>query len=132
MSKSISGARVVFKINSTKVLYADSLSYTITHGHDAIAVLDQLEPVEFAEKEYRVQFACTMFRTPNLSTMDQGLIPKMENFLAQPELTAELIDKVTNDTIMLIERVKCVEESFNIGAREVGKLTLNFVGIKRS
>jgi len=33
---------------------------------------------------------------------------------------------------MLIERVKCVEESFNIGAREVGKLTLNFVGIKRS
>ena len=49
-----------------------------------------------------------------------------------PELTAELIDRVTGQTLFLIERVKCTQEDLSIDARSIAQLTLSFVGIKQS
>ena len=55
-----------------------------------------------------------------------------QDILVQPELTAELIDRVNGSTMFLIERVKCTQEDFNTDARSLAQLTLSFVGIKQS
>lgn len=132
MSQTSTGARIVFRVNGQKVAFANSLSYTVAHAHAPVDVLDQLEPAEYAETGYTVNFTATMFRVSNQSAISLGLRPKLQDILTQPELQAELIDRITGVTLMLIERVKCTQEDFNVDARSLGQLTLSFVGIKQS
>lgn len=132
MSLTSTGARLVFRVNGQKVAFANALNYTVAHAHQPVDVLDQLEPAEYAETGYTVNFSATMFRVSNQSALAIGLRPKLQNILTQPELTAELIDRVTGATIMLIERVKCTQEDFSTDARSLAQLTLSFVGIKQS
>lgn len=132
MSQSSTGARVVFRVNGAKVAFANALNYTVAHAHQPVDVLDQLEPAEYAETGYTVNFTATMFRVSNQSAISLGLRPKLQDILTQPELTAELIDRITGATLMLIQRVKCTQEDFSVDARSLGQLTLSFVGIKMS
>jgi len=132
MSDTSTGARIVFRVNGTKIAFANALNYTVAHAHQPVDVLDQLEPAEYAETGYTVNFTATLFRVSNNDAISLGLRPKLQDILTQPELTAELIDRVTGATLMLIERVKCTQEDFTIDARSLGQLTLNFVGIKQS
>lgn len=132
MSLTSTGARVVFRVNGAKVAYANAINYTVAHAHQPVDVLDQLTPAEYAETGYTVNFTATMFRVSDQSALSLGLRPKLQNILTQPELTAELVDRITNKTIFLIERVKCTQEDFNVDARSLAQLTLSFVGIKMS
>lgn len=132
MSQTSTGARVVFSINGTKVAYANAINYTVAHAHQPVDVLDQLAPAEYAETGYTVNFTATMFRVTGASALALGLRPKLQNILTQPELTAQLIDRVTGQTLFLIERVKCTQEDMSVDARSLAQLTLSFVGIKQS
>lgn len=132
MSQTESGAKLVFRVNGAKVAFANALNYTVTHGLTPVDVLDQLEPAEYAETSYTVNFSASLFRVAGKSAIAVGLRPKLQDILTQPELTAELIDSKTNTTIMLMERVKCSQEDFNVAARDLGQVTLSFVAIKQS
>ena len=132
MSVSSTGARVVFRVNGTKIAFAQALNYSVAHAHQPVDVLDQLDPVEYAETGYTVNFTVNMFRVAGQSAIALGLRPKLQDILTQPELTAELVDRVNGATLMLIERVKCTQEDMNIDARALGQVTLSFVGIKQS
>lgn len=132
MSVTSTGARVVFRINGAKVAFANALNYTVAHAHQPVDVLDQLEPAEYAETGYTVNFTATLFRVSNQSAISLGLRPKLQDILVQPELTAELIDRVSGATLMLVERVKCTQEDLNVDARSLAQFTLSFVGIKMS
>lgn len=132
MSLTSTGARVVFRVDGTKVAFANALSYTVAHAHQPVDVLDQLEPAEYAETGYTVNFTSTLFRVSNQDAISLGLRPKLQDILTQPELTAELIDRITGVTLFLIERVKCTQEDLSIDARNLGQITLSFVGIKQS
>ena len=131
MSQTSTGARIVFRVNGKKVAFANSLNYTVAHAHQPVDVLDQLEPAEYAETGYTVNFSATQFRVSNQSAMALGLRPRLQDILTQPELTAELVDRITGATLMLIQRVKCTQEDFNVDARSLGQTTLSFVGIKQ-
>lgn len=130
MSVTSTGARVVFRVNGAKVAFANAMNYTVAHNHQPVDVLDQLEPAEYAETGYTVNFTATLFRVSFQDAISTGLRPKLQDILLQPELQAELIDRVTGATLMHIERVKCTQEDFTVDARSLGQLTLNFVGIK--
>lgn len=131
MSATPSGARVVFRVGGQKIAFANAISYSVQHNHQPVDVLDQLDPFEYSETGYVVNFNATLFRVPNQSAMALGLRPRLEDILTQPELTAELIDRDTGVTMMLIQRVKCTSEDFNIDARSLGQTTLSFVGIRQ-
>lgn len=131
-TQAIAGARVIFKVNGTPVLYANAMNYTIQHTHQPLEVLDQLVPAEYMETAYMVNFSCSMFRVPHRDSVSLGLRPKLSDILIQPGLTVELIDSATNTTLVLVEQVKCVQETFSIDARSLGQLTLDFVGLKLS
>lgn len=132
MSQTSTGARVVFRVNGVKVAFANAINYTVAHTHQPVDVLDQLEPAEYAETGYTVNFTATMFRVAAQSAMSLGLRPKLQNILTQPELTAEMVDNVNGATMFLMERVKCTQEDLNIDARSLGQVTLSFVAVKMS
>jgi 2-oxo-4-hydroxy-4-carboxy--5-ureidoimidazoline (OHCU) decarboxylase len=89
MSETLTGARVVFRVNGQKVAFAQSISYSVQHNHQQVDVIDQLEPAEYAETGYIVNFTVTQFRVPFQSAISTGLRPKLQNILSQPELTAD-------------------------------------------
>lgn len=129
MTRTASGARVVFMINNSPVLFANAVSYSVEHNLEALPVLDQLEPAEHYETQYTVKFTAQMFRVPTLSAASQGIIPSFQNILLRPELSATLLDKVTMLPIFTINRVKCSSETFEVSARDLATSTLTFVGI---
>lgn len=131
MSVTPSGARVVFRVNGQKVAFANAVTYSVQHQHQPVDVLDQLDPVEYSETGYVVNFTANLFRVPNQSAISLGLRPRLEDILIQPELQAELIDRQTGATLFLIQRVKCTQEDFNIDARGLGQTSLQFVGIRQ-
>lgn len=108
------------------------MNYSVAHAHQPVDVLDQLEPAEYAETGYTVNFSVTMFRVANQSALSLGLRPKLQDILTQPELTAEIIDRVNGATLALLTRVKCTSESLALDARSLGQLTLEFVAIRQS
>lgn len=128
-SQTVSGARVVFKLSGQKVAWATSVSYTITHEHLPVNVLDMLEPVEYSETAYYVTFSASGFRVPTYSVIGEGFQPKLSNILTQPELTAEITDKISGTTVLTVHRVKMIERSGAVGARDLATESYNFVGI---
>lgn len=129
-SAAITGARIVFKINGTEVFFANSYQHTVAHAMQPVDTLGQPEPAEYAETGYTVNFSATAFRVNTKGAVAQGLRPRLEDLMRQPELTATVVDKITNTTKYNITRVKCSQEDFNSTARDLAQLTLAFVGIK--
>ena len=132
MSSTSTGARVIFYKNGTPILYANALNYTVAHAMQPVDILGQLEPKEYSETGYTVNFTCTMFRVSNQDAVTLGLRPILQDILTQTALTATLIDRVSGARLMMIEQVKCTNEDFTIDARAMGQVTLQFNGIKLS
>lgn len=129
MTSTLSGARVVFKINNSPVLFANAASYQVEYNLEALHQLDSFEPAEHYETHYRVSFTCNMFRVATKSATSQGIIPTFANLIIRPELSATLLDKVTMLPIFTIKRIKCNSETFEVDARSLATSTLSFVGI---
>jgi hypothetical protein len=130
-TQTVSGARVVFKLNGNKVAFATNCNYTIVHEHLPVNVLDQLEPVEYSETGYTVAFSAGGFRVPGYSPLTKGYMPKLQEILQQPELTAEILtNSDPSTTVIRIERVKPVERAGSIAARDLATESINFVGIR--
>ena len=126
------GARLIFKVNGSEVLFANALNYTVAHAHQPVDILGQPEPAEYAETGYTVNFTATLFRVNQRGATSQGLRPRLEDLMRQPELTATMVDKVDNATLFQFNRVKCTQEDFTVDARNLSQLVLSFVGIKLS
>lgn len=132
MSQTSTGARVIFYKDGTPIMYANALNYTVNHAMQPVDIMGQLEPKEYAETGYTVNFTCTMFRVSGQDAVSLGLRPILQDILTQEGLTVTMIDRVSGARLMLVEQVKCTSESFNIDARSMGQATLEFVGIKLS
>jgi len=126
----VSGARVIFKIDGQKVAFATSCNYTVTHEHLPVNVLDQLEPVEYSETAYYVTFSAAGFKVPGYSPLTKGFMPKLQDILTQSELTAEIIRREDESLLLKVERVKAIERSGSFAARDLATEALNFVGIR--
>ena len=132
MSQTLTGPRAIFRINGVQVALASSVNYTINHDHQPIEVLDRIEPLEHAEVGYSVNFSCSSFRVANSSAVNLGIQPTLDAILTQPELTVEIIDRITDTTTLRIIGVKMVSRSGDVGARTAATETWNFVGRKAS
>lgn len=129
MSTISTGARVEFLVNNAPVLFANAVSYEVNHNLEPLYELDSLAPAEFYETRYMVTFTVNTFRINNRSAMSQGLMPSLSTLILQPELKAQLLDKITLRPIFKVSRLKCTREVFDVSARELAKSNLTFVGI---
>jgi len=132
MSRVMTGARAIFRINGTKVALASQCTYNEAIQLEPVNVLDQLEVEEYAEVGYTVDLQCQAFRVQNQSVKQLGIMPKLNAILTSGEMTAEIIDRVTNSVILLMEGVKMESRQSTVDARGVMTETWTFRGIKSS
>ena len=132
MSRVMTGARAIFRINGTKVALASQCSFSESIQLEAVNVLDKLEVEEYAEVGYTVDLQCQAFRIQSQSVKQLGIMPKLNAILTSGEMTAEIVDRVTNSVILLMEGVKMESRQSTVDARGVMTETWSFKGIKSS
>lgn len=132
MSQIMTGAKAIFRLNGVQIAYASSVTYNENIQLEEVNVLDKIETLEYAEVGYRVDMSCQTFRVAEQSVKQLGLMPRLGQILTQGELTAEVIDRITGATLLLMEGVKLESRSTTVDARGVMTETWSFKGIKSS
>lgn len=129
-SQTLTGARVTFRINGQKVAFANGVTLNENIEQEPIDELDKIETTEFAPTAYRCDFSVEMFRVAGLSVKQLGIMPTLGNILDTGVLQAEIIDRITGNTIALLENVQLTSRNVNIPARGVSRETLNFTATR--
>jgi len=132
MSKVMTGAKAIFRLNGNQVAYASSVDYSENIQLEEVNVLDDLSVKEYAEVGYRCEMTCRSFRIADQSVKQLGIMSKFGSILTQGELTAEVIDRTTNAIILLMEGVKLESRQTTIDARGLAQETWAFKGRKAS
>lgn len=132
MSNVMTGAKAIFRLNGLQVAYASSVTYNENIQLEEVNTLDRLDVVEHAEVGYRVDMSCQVFRVSDQSIKQAGLMSKLNQILTQGELTAEVIDRVTGLTLLLMEGVKLESRQTTVDARGIMSETWNFKGRRSS
>jgi len=124
----MTGARAIFRIAGSKIAWASNVSYNENYQLEPINVLDQLQVQEHAEVGYTVDMQCQSFRVAEASVKQLGIMSTLSQVLTQGELTAEVIDKITGATLLLMTGVKLQARQTTVDARGVMTETWSFVG----
>lgn len=132
MSTVMTGAKAIFRLNGAQIAYASSVTFNENIQLEEVNTLDRLDVLEHAEVGYRVDLSCQTFRVADQSIKQLGLMSKLGSILTQGELTAEVIDRVTGATILLMEGVKLESRQTNVDARGVMTESWNFKGRRSS
>lgn len=132
MSQVMTGAKAIFRLNGNQVAYASSVTFNESIQLEEVNTLDRLETLEHAETGYRVDMSTQTFRVANQSVKQLGLMSKLNQILTQGEMTAEIIDRVSSATILLMEGVKLESRQTSVDARGVMSETWSFKGRKSS
>jgi|SRR3990172_3383332 len=126
----MTGAKAIFRLNGHQVAYASSVTYNENLQLEEVNVLDQLETKELAEVGYRVDLSCQTFRVQNQSVKQLGIMSRLQDVLTQGDLTAEVVDRISNATLLLMEGVKLESRQTTVDARGLMTETWNFRGIR--
>jgi len=132
MTTVMTGAKAIFRLNGVQVAYASSCTYNENIQLEEVNTLDHLEVIEHAEVGYRVDMSCQTFRVADKSVKQLGLMSKLGQILTQGELTAEVIDRVSGATLLLMEGVKLESRQTTVDARGLMTETWSFKGRKSS
>lgn len=127
MSQTFTGVRAIFKIQGKQVAFASDVNVTVNHAMQPIETLDRLDVVEHAEIGYTVDMSCGTFRVAGASAIQLGIQPILEEILIQPELMAELQDKIAGVTVARLVGVKMTSRGLSVNARGVATEQWAFV-----
>ena len=122
------GAKLELKIGGVTVAYANNASFTLNHNLAPIEVFNEHTVNEHAELGVTVEFSASMFRVNKKAAVALGIMPRIADFLKQPELTAVIKDKVQNSVLVTITGIKITSRSGPVDARGTFTETLNMVG----
>lgn len=128
----MTGAKAIFRLGGIQVAYASSVTYNENIQLEEVNTLDKLEVLEYAETGYRVDLSCQSFRVADQSVKQLGFMSKLSQILTQGELTAEVVDRISGSTILLMEGVKLESRQTSVDARGVMTETWSFKGRKAS
>lgn len=131
-SRVMTGARAIFRLDGNQIAYASNVTFNENIQLEEVNVLDRLETLEHAEVGYRVDLSCTSFRVQNESVKQLGIMPRLQDILTSGEITAEIVDRVSNAVILLMEGVKLESRQSTVDARGVMTETWTFRGIRSS
>lgn len=129
-SKTFSGARAVFLINSVPVAFAGGVSGEEMIDYEPVDVLALLEVREFVPVAYRTSLNAQVFRVVGDSLKKLGILPRQEEIITSGDLEAAIQDIVTRQTIALFQGVRCAGHSWDVTARGIVQENVNFVSIR--
>lgn len=129
-SKTFSGARAVFLINSVPVAFAGGVSGEEMIDYEPVDVLALLEVREFVPVSYRTSLSAQVFRVVGDSLKKLGILPRQEEIITSGDLEAAIQDTVTRQTICLFQGVRCTGHSWDVTARGIVQENVSFVSIR--
>lgn len=129
-SKTFSGARAVFLINSVPVAFAGGVSGEEQIDYEPVDVLALLEVREFVPVAYRTSLNAQVFRVVGDSLKKLGILPRQEEIITSGDLEAAVQDVVTRQTICLFQGVRCSGHTWDITARGIVQENVSFVSIR--
>jgi len=129
-SNTFSGARAIFLIDSVPVAFAGGVSGEETVEYEPIDVLGMLEVREHVPVAYRTSLNAQVFRVIGNSIKAQGILPRLEDIITSPDLSAAITDTVTRATMALFQGVRCSGHTFDVTARGIVQENVTFVAIK--
>lgn len=129
-SKTFSGARAVFLINSVPVAFAGGVGGEEQIDYEPVDVLALLEVREFVPVAYRSSLSAQVFRVVGDSLKKLGILPRQEEIITSGDLEAAVQDVVTRQTICLFQGVRCSGHTWDITARGIVQENVSFVSIR--
>lgn len=135
-----SGARTIFKLADKAVGFGQGVSGTTGINYQPVNVLGHLEVVEHVPTAYTVEMSAVLARLARFSRLyEQNSVPGMRDdsryeggsvspavmtpfgdngldILTQGELTATIVDVVTQTALYTIQGVKCGQKAWDIQA----------------
>lgn len=126
-----SGAGIKLIINGSVVGFATGLQFTRTTNTKYIYGIDSPVPQEIAKTTYSVQGSLTGFRLRDSGGLDgygimnESTIAAFFNF---KYATIEVVDRLTNKTMLTIQKVVFDNDSWNIQTKQIITFNANFKG----
>lgn len=134
--KIMTGARAVFKIGNEVVAFATNVGYRIAIPHAPINVLGRYSAARHEPLGYDVTVNCGVLRFAaegakgNAPDRDSGSIqPRVQDIINKEDITIEIKDRKTDQTILLVGRARLTDRGGNMGARDLLTENWTFVGI---
>ena len=128
-SKTFSGARALFLINSNPIGFAGGMSGSEEIDYEPVDTLNYLEVREHVPVAYRVSLNAQVFRVVGESLKKLGIIPRLEEIITSGDLEA-VQDSVTGQTIALFTGVRAAAQNFDVTARGLVQTAVSFVAIR--
>lgn len=133
----MSGARAIFRINNKVVAFATNVNYSVGQPHQAVNVLGRFSSARHEPVGSEVSFGCTAMRFTKKtgdgnSPQKKGagnIMPRLQDLLNADELQVEIIDRATDETLLMVSRARMTQRSGSMGSRDLLSESWQFVGI---
>jgi len=134
--KVMTGARAILKINKNPVAFATNVGYRIAIPHAPINVLGRYSAARHEPLGYDVTVTCGTMRfvesggkgnSPDNATV--GIQPMVGNIMKQEDISIEITDRKTGETVLVVNRARLTDRGGNMGARDLLTENWTFVGI---
>jgi len=125
----VTGARAIIQIDSSMVVFATSVNYSVDTDYKEIQGVDESLPEELAPTSIRVEVRCTNLRVPMESASALGLQPTILSHLQQRYVSIDIRDRVTDKTILFVPRAMLTRRDGTIASRQLATETWIFKGI---
>ena len=127
--KILTGARAIIKIDNSLVVFATSVSYTVTTDYKEVQGVDESLPEELAPTNIRVEVRCSNLRVPMESAAVIGVQPTILSHLQQRYVAIDIRDRATDKTILYVPKAMMISREGTIASRQLTNETWTFRGI---
>jgi len=133
--KIMTGARAIFSIDNEVVAFATNVGYRIAIPHAPINVLGRYsaarqEPLGY---DVTVNAGVLRFTSPggkgNAPDKASTIQPTLNDIINKDDITIEIKDRKTKETVLLVSRARLTDRGGNMGARDLLTENWTFVGI---
>lgn len=135
LPKMMTGARAILKIDNKVVAFATNVSYTVSIPHAPINVLGRFSAARHEPLGYDVTVNCGVLRFSeaggggNSADGIANIQPTLQDLINKEDIKIEIMDRKTDQTILLVSRARLTNKSGNMGARDLLSESYTFVGI---
>lgn len=134
----MSGPRAIFKINDQIVAFASNVTYRIAQPLETVTVFGRYSPARHEPVGYDVQVSCNSFRyaskggkgnAPDSKNLNQRIAPALNDIINSDELKIEIIDRLTDETILVVHRARLSDRNGTMSSRGLLSESWSFQGV---
>jgi hypothetical protein len=135
LPKILSGARAILKIDNKVLAFATNVGYRISIPHAPINVLGRYSAARHEPLGYDVTVNCGVLRFTEVGEKGNApdgssqIMPKLQDIINKDDIKIEILDRKTDQTILVVDRCRCTDRGGNLSSRDLLTENWTFIGI---